>query len=194
MEEISGEFQGLFEERGLILDLAEFPSLEMLGDRHHLKRTFKRLLENAAKFTPKGGRIDVRAQRKSPFEIRRREKELRPFSPAFFEALSAPGFGQITIRDSGVGIDADEQVRIFDKFYEVGDITEHFTSQTRFGGKRVGLGLTLVKGMVEAHGGMVWVESPGTGDQGAGSAFHVLLPLAPESEFAREIGFEGAPA
>ena len=70
---------------------------------------------------------------------------------------------------------------MFDRFYEIGRIAEHFTSQTRFGGKGVGLGLSLVKGMVEAHGGMVWVESAGTtgGTRGAGgSAFHVLLPLA----------------
>jgi hypothetical protein len=67
---------------------------------------------------------------------------------------------------------------VFDRFYEVGRITEHFTSRTRFGGKGVGLGLSLVKGMVEAHGGMVWVESAGTTGGTGGSAFHVLLPLA----------------
>jgi PAS domain S-box-containing protein len=192
MEEIGRDFQAVFEERRLALVLSDFPSLEILGDYHHLKRTFHRLVENAAKFTPEGGQIEVRAERRSPAEIRRCERELRPFSPAFFRTLNPSGFLQITIRDSGVGIDAEEQVRIFDKFYEVGDITGHFTSQTAFGGKRVGLGLALVKGMVEAHGGMVWVESPGTGAGTTGSAFNLLLPLAPASEFAKEIGVEEA--
>ena len=41
--------------------------------------------------------------------------------------------------------------------------------------------LSLVKGMVEAHGGMIWVESAGTGGNVRGSAFHVLLPLAAEA-------------
>jgi hypothetical protein len=78
---------------------------------------------------------------------------------------------------------AEEQLRIFDKFYEVGDASQHFTSRTRFGGKGVGLGLALVKGIVEAHGGMVWVDSPGASPQTpGGSAFHILLPLKQETE------------
>ncbi len=102
---------------------------------------------------------------------------LNPFAPAFFSSPPKVPFLQVTVRDTGIGIEPEEQVRIFDKFYEVGDIASHFTSQTRFGGKGVGLGLTLVKGVVEAHGGLVWVESPGTPGGGGGSAFHVLLPL-----------------
>ena len=78
------------------------------------------------------------------------------------------------MRDSGVGIDVDEQLKIFEKFYEVGEIRHHSSSKRKFLGKGTGLGLTIVKGMVEAHGGMVWVESPA---QAAGSSFFVLLPL-----------------
>ena len=100
---------------------------------------------------------------------------LRPFAGDFFLRLGDRPFAQVTVRDSGIGIDPEDQVMVFDKFYEAGPITDHFSSHTRFGGRGVGLGLALVKGMVESHGGMVWLESAGT--RVGGSAFHVLLPL-----------------
>ena len=80
----------------------------------------------------------------------------------------------MTISDTGIGIEPEERHLIFDKFYEGGDVSRHFTSNSSFGGKGVGLGLTLVRGMVEAHGGMVWVDDSPTG---AGSSFNVLLPM-----------------
>lgn len=168
-------FRPVLAERGLTIDLQPFPPAPFLGDAHHLKRTFQRLLENAVKFTPEGGHIGIRAEIRAPADLYRQAPLLRPFSPAFFTAALCGEYLQVTVRDSGVGIEPDDHVRIFDKFYEIGDINSHSTSRTRFGGKGVGLGLTLVKGMVEAHGGMVWVESAGSG---GGSAFHVLLPLA----------------
>jgi hypothetical protein len=180
MEEIGREFQPVLGKRRLSFKVAEFPhQIELFGDRHHLKRTFMRLLENAVKFTPEGGRIEIRANLRSFSDIRQHESLLRPFSPSFFSSLTAGRFLQITMSDSGVGIDPEDHIWVFDKFYETGEIAGHFSSQTRFGGKGVGLGLTLVKGMVESHGGMVWVESSGTGKSGEGSAFHVLLPLSP---------------
>jgi hypothetical protein len=167
----------LLQERGLTLSIAdpgEIPPL--VGDHFHLKKTFCRLLENAMKFTPEGGDINIHAVCRTAEELQALAPILRPFSPAFFEKDQGTSFVQITVRDTGIGIPAAEQLRVFDKFYEVGDIASHSTSQTRFGGKGVGLGLTLVKGMVEAHGGMVWVESQGAASLEPGSAFHVLLP------------------
>ena len=175
METIGRQFLPLCEERGLTCSIAEVPTaIGLYGDRQHLEKTFMRLLENALKFTPAGGRIDLLATVRSDEEIQEKREKLHPFSPTFFTAPLPPRLLQVTVRDSGIGIAQEDQVRIFDKFYEVGDIAGHFTSQTRFGGKGVGLGLTLVKGMVEAHGGMVWVESS---PLLPGSAFHILLPL-----------------
>jgi PAS domain S-box-containing protein len=180
--EVGTTFRPVFEQRNLAYRMLDFPApIELFGDTHHLRKTFHRLLENAVKFTPEGGEIEIGAAIRTAAELKPREPALRPFSAAFFRNLNAEQLLQVTVRDSGVGIDPEEQPRIFDRFYEIGPIAEHFTSHTSFGGKGVGLGLSLVKGMVEAHGGMVWVESAGTtggtGDAG-GSAFHVLLPLA----------------
>jgi PAS domain S-box-containing protein len=180
--EVGISFRPVFEQRGLVYRMLDFPSpIELCGDTHHLRKTFQRLLENAVKFTPEGGEIEIGARLRTAAELKPHEPTLCPFSASFFRNLTAAQLLQVTVRDSGVGIDPEEQPRVFDRFYEIGRIAEHFTSQTRFGGKGVGLGLSLVKGMVEAHGGMVWVESAGTtgGTRGAGgSAFHVLLPLA----------------
>lgn len=178
--EVGNNFRPVFEQRNLVYRMLDFPApIELYGDTHHLQKTFHRLLENAVKFTPEGGRIEICAAIRTVDDLKPCEPTLRPFSASFFRNLTAEQLLQVTVRDTGVGIDPEEQPRVFDRFYEIGRIAEHFTSQTRFGGKGVGLGLSLVKGMVEAHGGMVWVESGGTaGDSGAGgSAFHILLPL-----------------
>jgi signal transduction histidine kinase len=69
-------------------------------------------------------------------------------------------------------------VQIFEKFYEVGNIEEHFTGKMAFKGKGAGLGLTIAKGIVNMHGGEIWVESSGFDPSKLpGSAFHVLLPV-----------------
>lgn len=174
------ELRPQFEQRQISFACGEIPDppLPLLGDPFHLGRTFHRLLENALKFTPSGGRIAIDGMLRTAAEIQQAEAQLRPFCSPFFAKLPQAPLLQISVRDNGIGIDSDEQVRIFDKFYEIGDIDRHFTSRSRFGGKGVGLGLTLVKGMIEAHGGMVWVESAGTSQPDSGSAFHVLLPLA----------------
>ncbi|MDY6932072.1 MAG: PAS domain-containing sensor histidine kinase [Halobacteriota archaeon] len=75
------------------------------------------------------------------------------------------GVVMISVSDNGLGIPEDEQNKIFDRFYEVGSYLSHET-----GG--AGLGLAIVKGIVEAHGGKVWVES----SLGSGSTFYFTLP------------------
>ena len=175
LQELQDDFQPVLQERSLKVRLQNLSAATTVnGDAHHLKKTFQRLVENAVKFTPEGGRIEVRTERLLPADIYRDVHQLRPFSPVFFATPLSGSFLKVTVQDNGVGIEPEDHVRIFDKFFEIGDINGHSTSRTRFGGKGVGLGLTLVKGMVESHGGMVWVESTGSG---SGSTFHVLLPL-----------------
>ena len=182
LAEIGQEFKPVFHQRTLTFRVAELPVNNLYGDARQLGKTLRRLLENAVKFTPEGGRIEIDAQIRQGDEIRRDEARLKRFSTLFFNQPSPERLLQITVSDNGVGIDPTEHVRIFDKFYEIGSPDLHFTSRTRFGGKGVGLGLSLVKGVVEAHGGMTWVESPGTLQTGTGSAFHLLLPLPPSPE------------
>jgi signal transduction histidine kinase len=77
----------------------------------------------------------------------------------------------LEIADTGIGIPSEKLARIFDRFYQVDG-----TTRRRFNG--AGVGLALVKQIVEAHGGQVWAESTGPGQ---GSTFHLVLPTAPAS-------------
>jgi signal transduction histidine kinase len=149
------------------------------GDREYLVEIFTQLLENAVKFTPDGGEICIAAQIADRASLSEKEASLCRFNQSFYEQMGCKCYIQVEVRDSGIGIDPDEQLKIFDKFYEIGDIQHHSTGRHKFLGKGTGLGLAIVKGMVEAHGGMVWVESSATG---SGSSFFLLLPLGEDAE------------
>lgn len=126
----------------LLLQILEAPLL-ISADAGRLEQVFVNLLTNAAKYTPPGGRIELRASLEDT------------------EAL-------VHVLDNGVGIPKDMQARIFDLFTQV-----RGSSSTSGGG--LGIGLSLVKNLVELHGGSVQVRSAGPG---AGSEFTVRLPLA----------------
>jgi signal transduction histidine kinase len=112
-------------------------------DRTRLQQVVANLLDNAIKYTPDGGRVDL-------------EGELRSASPGNVVVLR--------VRDTGVGIPPEELPRIWDRLYR-GD-----QSRSERG---LGLGLSLVKAIVEAHGGQVAVEST----PGQGARFTVTLPV-----------------
>jgi signal transduction histidine kinase len=87
-------------------------------------------------------------------------------------------FIEIIISDTGIGIDKDDQRRIFDKFYEAGNIEEHSSGKVAFNTRGAGLGLSIAKGIIDMHGGQLWVESPGYDPQTCpGSSFIILLPI-----------------
>jgi signal transduction histidine kinase len=116
------------------------------------------LVSNAVKFTPEGGKVVLSVVR-GPLA---RDEDLDGS-----ERPSAQHGVRIRVADSGIGIAPEQQVRIFEPFFQVDS-----SSTREYGG--TGLGLTLVKSYVEAHGGRVWVES----ELGRGSAFTVTLPAA----------------
>ncbi len=172
--------------RNLRLEILEFPECSVVrGDSHYLKRAFGRLLENAVKFTPSGGWVHVGGRETSRAEVVSRADILKQFSESFFSAPLSDKYLEVSISDSGIGLAKDDQLRIFDKFHGVGDISGHSSSRESFGGKGVGLGLTLVKGIIETHDGLIWVESAGP-DQG--SCFSALLPLSPPEEGKHVLG------
>lgn len=180
LDPVREEFETVLKERGQRLILQEgMESLPFIcGHRGYLEEIFTQLLANAVKFTPDGGEICVAARVADRTMLADKEQLLFRFNQRFYEQMGCKCFVQVEVRDSGIGIDADEQLKIFDKFYEIGDIRHHSTGKHKFQGKGTGMGLAIVKGMVEAHGGMVWVESPAKdAPERPGSAFFLLLPL-----------------
>ncbi|MBJ6800167.1 ATP-binding protein [Geomonas propionica] len=143
------------------------------GDALRLMQLLSNILGNAIKFTPDGGRITVSTSAK--YLLR---------GPAGSDESAAGRehhlFLEITVTDTGIGIDREDQLRVFDKFYEVGNIQEHSSGKVAFKAKGAGLGLSIAKGIVDMHGGEIWVESTGYNpDRFPGSTFHILLPVAP---------------
>jgi len=107
---------------------------DIVADRFYLRRVLQELLNNAIRFTPDGGEIRVSAEK---------EKD----------------FFKITVEDTGIGIPEKELGHIFEYFYEVQNTDYHSSSRRGFMGGGTGIGLPLIKGIVEAHNGYIKVES-----------------------------------
>lgn len=176
MEVMQEQFEPQLKERNQHLradDLAHLPFFH--GDRDYVEQILVKLLENAIKFSRDGGDIVVAGRVVNHTALRPKEDVIALFNQSFYATMGNKWFLQVEVRDAGVGIEQGEQLKIFEKFYEIGEIRHHSSSKHKFQGKGTGLGLAIVKGMVEAHGGMVWVESPSS--TGEGSSFFILLPL-----------------
>lgn len=149
------------------------------GDPNRLMQLLSNVVGNAIKFTPDGGKISIST---------RVQYLVRPRQGVKATVGQLPGkehhvFVEIIVTDTGIGIDREDQARIFEKFYEVGKIEEHSSGKVAFNAKGAGLGLSIAKGIVEMHGGDIWVESPGYDPVNhPGSTFHILLPLVPSTE------------
>jgi signal transduction histidine kinase len=137
----------------LVVKSFEGSSELLFADPERLYQALKNLVSNAIKYTPDGGTITI-------------------------DGRTLPGFIEITIHDTGIGISLEEQDIIFEKFGQLGNVSLHSSGKTKFKGGGPGLGLAITKGIIEAHQGSVWVESEGYDEVNCpGSTFHVLLPL-----------------
>ena len=124
------------------------------ADAARLMQVFGNLLNNASKYTPPGGHVDLVAER--------------------LVAESGPGHVVVTVRDNGIGIPADKQARVFDLFAQI-DASRELSK----GG--LGIGLALARRLAEMHGGTLAVRSDGPGH---GSEFIVTLPVMQEASDA----------
>lgn len=139
---------------------------QVLGDPGRLQQIVWNLLSNAIKFTPAGGRVEVKLEQlQEGQELKQRgqaAKTIDSFCPSV----------QLTVIDTGKGISPDFLPHVFDYFRQADSKTTR-----NFGG--LGLGLAIVRYLVELHGGTVWAESLG---EGQGATFVVRLPLLNRTE------------
>jgi signal transduction histidine kinase len=134
------------------------------------------VIGNSVKYTPDGGRVEIVTR------------------------LLSPGQGdepvvEITVADNGIGIAPDHRERIFEKFFGTTDVMRHSSGRTKFKGGGPGLGLVVTKGIIEGHGGKIWIESPGYDEvKRPGTTVHLLLPMhtaPPERHDRLQLDLEG---
>ncbi|MFZ6029615.1 MAG: GAF domain-containing sensor histidine kinase [Chloroflexota bacterium] len=128
------------------------------GDPSLIAKVFNALLLNAIKYTPDGGKIAVKGR---------------------LVQANDQSWAEFAVQDTGIGIDPQYHLLIFEKFCQIGEVALHSSGQTKFKGGGPGLGLYIAKGIIEAHQGKIWVESVGCNETSLpGSTFIVRLPVA----------------
>jgi signal transduction histidine kinase len=138
------------------------------ADERKLKQIVYNLLSNAVKFTPDNGAIRITAamvDRADPSQNGPGNEQPERGNP---ESIAPTPFVHVSVTDTGIGLDPEDQKRIFRPFEQV----ENSASRKYQG---TGLGLSLTRRLVELHGGTIWAESEGAGK---GSAFCFQIPLA----------------
>jgi signal transduction histidine kinase len=145
VEAVAAEFRPQLEAKAQHLTLRAPPGLPpALCDETRAAQIISNLLSNASKYTPQGGLITV------------------SMAPA-----EEKGFLQISVADNGVGIPAEDQPKLFDRFIRA-------RNAILTGSSGAGLGLYITRSLVELHGGRIWFVS----EPGKGSTFHVTFPIA----------------
>ena len=134
------------------------------GDPEKLKKALTKVVMNGLKFTPDGGRVTISA---ADTLVRQNEA-----------TDDLAGYVDIQISDTGIGIDGRNLEAIFTRFGSLADASFHSSSKIQFKGGGPGLGLPIARGIVEAHDGRIWAESPGCDEETCpGSTFHIELPI-----------------
>jgi signal transduction histidine kinase len=148
------ELETIIRNRKLTMDIKEFAGNKqwIYMDGARIMQALRNVINNAIKYTPDGGTITI-------------------------DGRTLPGFIEVTIADTGIGISAEDQTAIFEKFGQLGRVDLHSSGKTKFKGGGPGLGLPIARGILEAHGGSIWVESEGYDEiRNPGSTFHILIP------------------
>ena len=156
---LKGELTESLKERQQKLEIKKFNGIEtwIYVDSERVYQALYNVLVNAIKYTPNKGKISI-------------------------DGRTLPGFIEIKIKDSGIGIDPEHQSTIFEKFAQIGRPNLHSSGKIKFKGGGPGLGLPIARGIVEAHGGTIWVESVGYDEKKfPGSTFHILIPIRTEA-------------
>ncbi len=145
-------------ERKQKLNIKKFTgsSTWLYANSERLYQAMRNVLVNAIKYTPDKGKISINGR-------------------------TLPGFIEITVKDSGIGVAPEHQTAIFEKFAQFGRPNLHSSGKVKFKGGGPGLGLPIARGIIEAHGGTIWVESQGYDEEKyPGATFHILIPIRTE--------------
>jgi histidine kinase len=158
---VAARMQTQYAEKGVsLLDDCSTNLPAVMADEDRLTQVLTNLLGNALQYTPEGGAVRLRCAQVD-----------RGFLAGRFADLEEtdPGSGKwmlVSVQDNGIGIAPEHLQHVFDRFYRVDK------SRSRSGGGS-GIGLTIARRLVEAHGGRIWAESGGIGK---GSTFTFCLP------------------
>jgi signal transduction histidine kinase len=145
-EDIASLFQPLLEKKSVHLMRDIPPDIPIItADDDKVRQVITNLLSNALKFTPAGGKIRIGARNHTEFI-------------------------QFSVEDSGIGVPKDSLEAVFERFHQVKGARDQVVGQ-----KGTGLGLAIAKGIIEAHGGRIWMES----EMGRGTTVHFTLPNRP---------------
>lgn len=175
LEALYVEAEETLKRRRLTLDIKSFEGSRqwIYVDPARMMQAIRNVINNAIKFTPDGGRIGI-------------------------DGRILKGFIEVIIQDTGIGISQEDQTVIFEKFQQLGRIDLHSSGKTKFKGGGPGLGLPIARGILEAHSGSIWVESPGYDEKALpGSVFHILIPIrteSPDSEMTQLFSSLDSPA
>ncbi|HET9911266.1 MAG TPA: HAMP domain-containing sensor histidine kinase [Anaerolineales bacterium] len=153
------EVESTVRKRKLTMNISDFDGNKqwIYMDAARITQALRNVLNNAIKYTPDGGTITI-------------------------DGRTLPGFIEVIIQDTGIGISAEDQAVIFEKFGQLGNVGLHSSGKTKFKGGGPGLGLPIARGILEAHGGTLWVESKGHDEKtNPGSTFHFLIPTRTEA-------------
>ena len=158
IEKVRAVFQPAVEERNISLEGIGLTDLPVIcADKDLLYKVFYHVIGNAIKYTPDGGSVTVNGR--------------------FIDEATQPEI-EITVRDTGIGIDPQNQQLVFEKFYQTGEVLLHSSGKTKFKGGGPGLGLAIARGIVNAHHGRIWLESPGHDETtNPGTTVFVRLPI-----------------
>ncbi len=155
IDKVIGDFNEALQERKITLTTEGLDELPLVpADAELLYKVFYHVIMNAIKYTPDNGSIKVRGRVTKENEV------------------------EISIQDTGIGIDPEYHELVFEKFYQTGEIMLHSSSKTKFKGGGPGLGLAIARGILIAHHGRIWLESPGYSEETfPGTTCYICLPI-----------------
>jgi signal transduction histidine kinase len=152
-------FEDSLEERNISFatdGISDLPDVN--ADENLLYKVFYHVIMNAIKYTPDGGSVSI-GGRVIHNEVGKSELE-------------------VSVRDTGIGIDQQYHELVFEKFYQTGEVLLHSSGKTKFKGGGPGLGLAIARGIMDAHKGRIWLESPGHDEENnLGTTVFIRLPM-----------------